>query len=91
MSNLAKPSNSIFRAKKHNKAIDKKHALHSMLTKGNTKAQITTATQNSKIEKVYCNKRLILIIKLIKIVYFTGRKKWILKFFFHDFMKYMKT
>lgn len=53
-----------------------------MLTKGNIKAQITATTQNSKVEKVYCNRLLILIIKFIKIVYFTGRKKWTLKIFF---------
>ena len=44
---------------KHKKAINKKHTLHSMLRKGNIKAQITTGINNSEIEKVQRNRRVI--------------------------------
>ena len=53
---------------KHKKAINKKHALYSMLRKGNIVSQITTGIENSQIEKVQHNRRV--ISKLIKTVYF---------------------
>ena len=50
--------------KKNEKAIDRKHALHSMLRKGNMKAQITTAAKNSTIQKREHKRKVVL--KFIK-------------------------
>ena len=57
--------------KKYKKAINKKHALHSMLRKGNIKPQITTGIVNSLIEKVQRNRTV--IPKPIKAVYFKSK------------------
>ena len=50
--------------KKNKKAIDRKHALHSMLRKGNMKVQITTAAKNSTIQKREHKRKVVL--KFIK-------------------------
>ena len=75
--------------KKQKKAIDRKYALHSMLRKGNIKAQIITWAKNSEIHKREYNRRV--ISKFIKTIYFMWRKKWAVKKNFHDLMEYIKN
>ena len=58
---------------KHKKAISRKHTLHLILCKGSIKAQIILGTQNSEMERVNHNKRV--LPKLIKTVHFMCRKK----------------
>ena len=53
---------------KHKKTIDRKHALHSMVRKGNIKAKITTGAKKSEIQKRQYNRRV--ISKFIKTIYF---------------------
>ena len=72
---------------KHKKAIDKKHTLHSMLRKGDKKAQITTGINNSEIEKVQCNRRV--LSKFIKTVYFMSKKHWPVKNNFYDLIEHI--
>ena len=74
---------------KHKKAINKKHALHSMLRKGNIVSQITTGIENSQIEKVQRNRRV--ISKLIKTVYFMSKKQWPVKNNFYDLIEHIKN
>ena len=74
---------------KHKKAINKKHALHSMLRKGNIVSQIRTGTENSQIEKVQHNRRV--ISKLIKTVYFMRKKQWPVKNNFYDLIEHIKN
>ena len=74
---------------KHKKAINKKHTLHSMLGKGNIKAQITTGINNSEIEKVQHNRRV--ISKFIKTVYFMSKKHWPVKNNFYDLIEHIKN
>ena len=73
---------------KHKKAINKKHALHSMLRKGNIVSQITTGIENSQIEKVKGNRRV--ISKLIKTVYFISKKQRPVKNNFYDLIEHIK-
>ena len=89
MTTPVKCSNSIFMVKSTRKSIDRKHDLHSMLRKGNVKAQITTGAKNSEIQKRQYNRRL--ITKFIKTIYFKCRKKWAVKNNFHDVMKHIKN
>lgn len=56
---------------KHEKIIDRKHAFHSMLRKGNIVSQITAGNKNAHIEKVQRNRRV--VSKLIKTVYFMSK------------------
>ena len=74
---------------KHKKEINKKHALHSMLRKGNIVSQITTGIENSQIEKVQHNRRV--ISKLIKTVYFMSKKQWPVKNNFYDLIEHIKN
>ena len=73
---------------KHKKAIDGKHVLHSIVRKGNTKAQITTGAKNSEILKIEYNRKV--ISKFIKTIYLKCRKKWAVKNNFLDVMKHIK-
>ena len=74
---------------KPKKAIDRKYALHSMLIKGNIKAQITIGVKNSEIQKREHNRRV--ISKFIKAIYFMYRKKWTLKNNFQDLMEHIRN
>ena len=74
---------------KHKKAINKKHALHSMLRKGNIVSQITSGIENSQIEKVQRNRRV--ISKLIKTVYIMSKKQWSVKNNFYDLIEHIKN
>ena len=68
--------------------INNMHTLHSMLCKGSIKAQIITGPQNSEIERVNCNRRV--LAKFIKAVYFMRRKKWAVKNDFYNLMKHIR-
>ena len=63
------------------------HTLHSMLCKESIKAQIITGPQNSEIERVNCNRRV--LAKFIKAVYFMCSKKWAVKNDFYNLMKHI--
>ena len=62
---------------KHKKDIDRKHALHSMLMKGNTESTNYYWGKNSEIQKRGHNRRV--ISKFIKTIYYMCRKKWAVK------------
>ena len=62
---------------KHKNAIDRKHTLHSILRKDNTKAQIPTGVKDSEIQKR--EHKWGVISKFMKNIYFKCRKKWAVK------------
>lgn len=74
---------------KHRIAISRKHTLHSMLSRGSIKTQISSRTQNSEIERVNCNRKL--LVKLIKTVHFMCMKKWAVKNNFFDLIKHIRN